>query len=103
VVLLLSILCGESCLLVSWCVGDRCDMAGSDEDLGRSRRHGAKDRGWSSIGRVLGGQTIGGSGDIVCGLHRGQGDEEHRFLGLTSKPRSTGFLIWASKSVATIW
>jgi hypothetical protein len=30
--------CGESRLLISWCVGDRCDMAGSDEDLGRSRR-----------------------------------------------------------------
>jgi hypothetical protein len=29
--------CGESCLLVSWCLGDRCDMADSDEDLGRSR------------------------------------------------------------------
>jgi hypothetical protein len=38
VVLLLSILCGESCLLDSQCVGGRCDMAGSDEDLGRSRR-----------------------------------------------------------------
>jgi hypothetical protein len=25
--------CGESCLLVSWCVGGRCGMAGSDEDL----------------------------------------------------------------------
>jgi hypothetical protein len=24
-------------LLVSWCVGDRCDIAGSDEDLGRIR------------------------------------------------------------------
>jgi hypothetical protein len=31
-------LCGESRLLVSWCVGDRCDMAGSDEDHGRSRK-----------------------------------------------------------------
>jgi hypothetical protein len=30
--------CGESCLLVSWCVGDKCDMADSDEHLGRSRR-----------------------------------------------------------------
>jgi hypothetical protein len=41
----LSILCGELCLLVSWCVGDRCNMAGSDEDHGRSRRPGAEDRG----------------------------------------------------------
>jgi hypothetical protein len=34
-------------LLVSWCAGGRCDMAGSDEDCGRSRRPGAEDRGWS--------------------------------------------------------
>jgi hypothetical protein len=51
--------CEESCLLVSWCVGDRCDMVDSDEDLGRSKRPGAEDRGWSSTGRVLGGRTIG--------------------------------------------
>jgi hypothetical protein len=43
VVLALSILCGESCLLISWCVGDRCDMADSDDDLGRSKRSGAED------------------------------------------------------------
>jgi hypothetical protein len=42
--LYLVILCGESCLVVLWCVGDRCDMMGSDEDRGRSRRPGAKDR-----------------------------------------------------------
>jgi hypothetical protein len=36
----------ESCLLISWCVGGRCDMACSDEDRGRSRRHGAEDREW---------------------------------------------------------
>jgi hypothetical protein len=45
VVLLISILCGESRLLVSWCVGDRCDMTGSDKDLGKSRRPGAEDWG----------------------------------------------------------
>jgi hypothetical protein len=45
VVLLQSILCVESRLLVSWCVDDRCDMAVSDEDLGRSRRPGAEDQG----------------------------------------------------------
>jgi hypothetical protein len=55
IVLLLSILCGESYLLVSWCVGDRCDMTGSNEDLGRNRRPGAEDRGWLRTGRVLGG------------------------------------------------
>jgi hypothetical protein len=49
-VLLLSILCGESRLLVSWCVSDMCDMVGSDEDLGRSSRPGAEDRKWLSTG-----------------------------------------------------
>jgi hypothetical protein len=61
--------CGESRLLFSWCAGDRCHMVSSDEDHGRSRRPGAEDRGWSDIGRVLGGQMIGRSGDVVCGLH----------------------------------
>jgi hypothetical protein len=56
-------------------------MAGSDEDLGRSRRPGAEDRGWSSTSRVLGDRTIRRSGDTVCGLHHAQEDEEPRFLG----------------------
>jgi hypothetical protein len=73
--------CGESRLLVSWCVGDKCDMAGSDEDLGRSQRPDAKDRGWSRTGRVLGGRTIGRLDDAMCGLYRAQGDEERKFLG----------------------
>jgi hypothetical protein len=60
-VLLLSILCGESRLVVSWCVGDRCDMTGSDEDLGRSSRPCEDDRGWSSTDQVLGDRTIGRS------------------------------------------
>jgi hypothetical protein len=85
---LLSILVGESRLLVLWCAGDKCDMAGSDENRGRSRRPGAEDRGWSSIYRVLGGQTIERSDNAVCGLRRAQGDEEHMFLGLASKARS---------------
>jgi hypothetical protein len=34
--------CGESCLLVSWCAGGRCHMAGNDEDHGRSRRPDAE-------------------------------------------------------------
>jgi hypothetical protein len=38
---------GELCLLVSWCAGDRCGMACSDEDRDSSRRLGAEDRGWS--------------------------------------------------------
>jgi hypothetical protein len=38
---------GESCLLVLCCAGDRCDMVGSDEDRGRSRRPGVENRGWA--------------------------------------------------------
>jgi hypothetical protein len=56
-------------------------MVSSDEDLSKSRRPGAEDRGWSSIGQVLGGWTIGRSSDAVCGLYRAHGDEERRFLG----------------------
>jgi hypothetical protein len=56
-------------------------MAGSDEDHGRSRRSSAEDWGWSSTDQVLGGRTIGRSGDAVCGLHRAHGDEERGFLG----------------------
>jgi hypothetical protein len=37
--------------------------------------------GEGRIGRVLGGRTIGRSGDAVCGLHRARGDEERGFLG----------------------
>jgi hypothetical protein len=88
---------------------------GSDEDCGKSRRPGADDRGQSSTGRVLGGRTIERSSDAACGLHHAQGDEEHEFLGLASKPRSTvshglvakpvatSFLVWTSKTVAMVW
>jgi hypothetical protein len=87
--------------LSSWCVGDICSMARSDEDHGKSWRPGAEDRGWSSIGRVLSGQTIKRSGDAMCGLHHAQGDEECMFLCLASKPRSTISPGLAYKSVAT--
>jgi hypothetical protein len=102
-------------LLVSWCVGDRCDMAGSDEDCGQGRRPSAIDWGWSSTGRVLGGRMIKRSGDAMCGRYRTHGDEESDFLGLPSKPRSTvslglasklvalGFLVWASKPATMVW
>jgi hypothetical protein len=30
--------------------------------------------------RILGGRTIGRSGDVVCGLHRACGDEDRVFL-----------------------
>jgi hypothetical protein len=73
--------CRESCLLVSWYVGDRCDIADSDEDHGRSRRHGAEDQERSSIDRVLSGRAIGRWDDAMCDMHRAHGDEEHGFLG----------------------
>jgi hypothetical protein len=102
-------------LLVSWCADDRCDMAGSDEDRGYSRRHGAEDQGWSSTGQVLYDRTIGRLSDDECGLHRAQGDKERGFLGLSSKLRVTvspglasklkalSFPVWASKPAAMVW
>jgi hypothetical protein len=66
-------------------------MAGSDDDLVKSRRSDAEDQGWSSTDRVLDGQTIGRSSDAVCGLYRAQGDEERGVLSLASKLRSTVF------------
>jgi hypothetical protein len=38
----------------------------------------------------------------VCGLHHAQGDEEHGFLGLASKPSSTVSPGLASKPVVTV-
>jgi hypothetical protein len=84
-------------------------MAGSDEDHDRSRRPCVEDGGWSSTGWVLGGRTIGRSGDVVCGLPvhmeiriiyflvepQNQG---RRFSGLGLKIGSPGLVIWASKS-----
>jgi hypothetical protein len=51
-------------LLVSWCAGGRCGMTYSDEDRGRSRRHGAEDRGWSHS-RVLSGPAVERSGGTI--------------------------------------
>jgi hypothetical protein len=62
-------------------------MAGSDKDRGKSRRLGVEDRGWSNTRRVLGGWMIERL-VTLCDLHYAQGDEEHGFLGLSSKPRS---------------
>jgi hypothetical protein len=64
-------------------------MTGSDDDLGMSRRRGAKDQRWSSTGQVLSGRTIGRSGDVVYDMHRAQGDKKREFLDLASKPMST--------------
>jgi hypothetical protein len=82
---LLYVLCGETCLFVSSCVGDRCGMVGNDEDPGRSRGLGAVDQGWTSTGQVLGGRMIETPSDAVCCLHHAQGDEERGFRGLASK------------------
>jgi hypothetical protein len=83
--------CGETCLLVSWCVGGECDMVGNDEDQGRSRRVGAEDQGWSGTSRVLNGWMIRRSGDIVCDPHHTRGGDEKRgFSGVASKPVATG-------------
>jgi hypothetical protein len=68
-------------LLILWCVGDRYNTVGNDEDLGRSRRSSAEDRGWSSTDQVLSDRMIESSGDIVCGLYRAHRDDEHIFLG----------------------
>jgi hypothetical protein len=112
---ILSVLHGEIRLLVSWCAGDRCGIAGSIEDRGRSRRLGAEDWGCSSTSRVLGGRTVERSGDVVCDLHRAQGDEEHEFLDLASKSRltispsltskqvDTGFPVWTLKPTVIVW
>jgi hypothetical protein len=56
-------------------------MVGSDEDRGRSRRPGAKDRRWLGIGQVLNGRTIGRWSDTMCYLHHTREDKECGFLG----------------------
>jgi hypothetical protein len=77
---------GEMFFLISWCVGGECDMAGSDEDWGKSMRLGVEDQGWSITSQVLGGWTIGRSGDTVCDPHHTHGrDEKRGFPDLASK------------------
>jgi hypothetical protein len=53
-------------------------------------------------GRVLGGRAIEKSGGAVCGLHRARGDDEHRFLGSTSKPRSTVYQWFDLKTTGAV-
>jgi hypothetical protein len=55
-------------------------MAGSDKDCGMSRRPSAEDQGWSSTGRVLGGQAIG-TPCAVCTIHK--------------EMRNAGFLVYS--------
>jgi hypothetical protein len=62
-------------------------MAGNNKDRGRSRKLGAEYRGRSGTSRVLSGQTIGRSGDVMCDPHHTHGDEKRGFVsGLASKP-----------------
>jgi hypothetical protein len=42
------------------------------------------------------------SGDTMCGLYHAEGDKEHGFLGLASKPRSTVSPGLASKPVVMV-
>jgi hypothetical protein len=77
-------------------------MADSGKDQGRSMRLGVEDWGRSSTARAFGGRMIKRSDDVVCSLHRAQGDEERRFLTLVAKPRSTVSPGSASKPMAKI-
>jgi hypothetical protein len=82
-------------LLVSWCAGDRCDMAGSGEDHGRSRGPGPEDL------------------CAVCTMHKetsstgffGLASKARATVspGLASKPGALGFPVWSSKLTATVW
>jgi hypothetical protein len=59
--------CGESCLLISWCAGDRCNMTDSDE------------------------YRVDGLSVVWPQNHR------DGFPGLGLKTGNYGFVIWASK------
>jgi hypothetical protein len=74
----------------------------SDEDRGRSRRPAVKDRRWSSTSQILKDCTIERSCDAMCGMHRAEGDDERRFIGLASKLTSTISPSLDSKSVASV-
>jgi hypothetical protein len=101
---ILFVLCGETCLLASLCVGDSCGMTGCDEDRGRSRRLGVEDWGWSSTVWVLDVWTIERSSDPVCGLHRAQGARVSWF---SLKIKDDGFSRFGHKtggySLLVVW
>jgi hypothetical protein len=104
---------GESCLLVSWCVGGRCDMVANDEDHGRSRRPSAEDQMWSSTGRYSMARRSGGwvMPCAVCTVHIEmrstsflvEPQNQGRVSWLSFKTKVDGFLIWASKLTALVW
>jgi hypothetical protein len=70
--------CGETRLLVSWCVGGKCDMAGNDEDQAQVD--------YSVAGRS-------GGWMMPCAI----------LIVHVEETRSAGFSDWASKPVATVW
>jgi hypothetical protein len=74
----------------------------SDENRDSSRRPAVKDRRWSNTGRILDDCTIERSGDTMCGMHRAEGDDERRFIGLASKLTSTISPSLDSKSVTSV-
>jgi hypothetical protein len=86
-----------------------CDMMGSDEDLDKSRRTGAENWRWSSIGQVLSDRTIGGriTPCAICTMHKEMRstyflvepqNQGRRFFGLDLKTDRPGLVIWDSKS-----
>jgi hypothetical protein len=117
---------GESCLLISWCAGGRCGMMCNNEDRGRSRRPGADDRRSShrSDNRWLGDREVGWHcvRSAPC-IWRWEAwiswlslktkvdglwvvwPQNHSagFLRFGLKTDGSGFLIWVSKPVATVW
>jgi hypothetical protein len=103
----------ESCLLVSWCAGGRCDMVANDEDHGRSRRPSAEDQRWSSTGRYSMARRSGGwvMPCAVCTVHIEmrstsflvETQNQGRVSWLSFKTKVDGFLIWASKLTALVW
>jgi hypothetical protein len=69
-------------LLVSWCTGHRCDMAGSDEDHGRSRKPGLEDGdGQAQVGYSVAGQSRGQV--MLCAVRT-----------VHKEMRSASFLVW---------
>jgi hypothetical protein len=76
----------ESCLLVSWCAGGRCDMACSDDDHGRSRRPGVEDQRWSHRS----GTRWPGSRGRVAPCEVGTCHVETRSVGFLVDPQNQG-------------
>jgi hypothetical protein len=94
---------GETCLLVSWCAGDMCDMVCSDEDRGMSRRPGAEDRGWShrSVTRVPGDREVGWR-RVRSAPDTWRLEARVSWLSLKTKVVE-GFPVWATKPTALVW